>query len=92
MARDDIGRLYRLLMQSAFAFVPRGERRIEEIYVHVRKRYPKLCDDRYLCAENCTGGHDQAEWKHTVRRALSRARHNSIAVGMGSERGLWRFR
>lgn len=92
MAREDVRGLYRSLVEVTFRFVPRGERHVEEVYFHVRKRYPRLCDDRFLCAENCTSGHEQAEWKHAVRKALNRVRRTSTTVSRGAERGFWLFR
>ena len=72
MAREDLKRLYQELLESRFRFMDRGEKHLNEIYENVKAIFPDLCDDSYLCRDNCSKGHDQPEWKHTVRKALGR--------------------
>jgi len=73
MARPIEQQLYKELIDTEFAFIQRGVIEINEIYDVVKVKFDDLCDDNYLCSENCNNGNNnQPEWKHTVRRALSR--------------------
>ena len=93
MAREDIRELYRELVDSEFKFVPRGEQSIEVIYQQVQLRYPHLCDDDYLCVQNCQGAWEHLpEWQHAVRRALDRLKRISGSVLKGNRRGEWILR
>ena len=91
MAREDVAELYRELRNSRFAFLPAGEHQIADVYAAVKKQYPHLCDDTYLCAENCSRGHQQAEWRHTTRKALWSLKSTDGAVQAGHATGYWRF-
>ncbi len=71
MARADLRDLYHQLTTSKFGFVGNGEHSLEDVYRAVKTRFPALCDDGYLCRDNCAHGHDQPEWRHTVRKALN---------------------
>lgn len=70
MARENLKTLYHDLRESRFDFVPRGEHNIRDVYTFVKDRFPELCDDSYLCSENCKSGYNSPEWKHKVRTAL----------------------
>lgn len=91
MARPDVAELYRELRASLFAFMPRGDHHLDDVYAAVKKQYPRLCDDTFLCAENCSRGHQQPEWRHVTRKALWSRKTNSGPIGAGSRRGYWRF-
>jgi hypothetical protein len=78
MARPDITKLYKRLVTTQFDFVPRGEHALDNVYRLVKSKYPRFCDDDYLCSENCLSIHQQPEWKHTVRNAL-----NNLKVAFG---------
>jgi len=92
MARDDIKQLYEELITSEFMFVPRGKQEIGVIYEHVKSRYSHLCDDDYLCAENCQSEHYLPEWQHAVRRALDRLKRVSDSVSKGDRHRVWILR
>ena len=91
MARSELHELYEKLVVSQFSFLPKGEHHIDDIYRSVRSRHTGLCDDSYLCADNCSQGHQQPEWKHTVRKALFRLKSTQEVVLRGKGRGYWRF-
>ncbi|MCG8449774.1 MAG: hypothetical protein MI725_09370 [Pirellulales bacterium] len=91
MARDDLKALYHELRETRFDFVPRGEHNIRDVYTFVQNQFPHLCDDSYLCSENCKSGYNSPEWKHKVRTALWDLRRHTDDVRTGSERGLWIF-
>lgn len=80
--------LYEVLVESEFNFI-KGKKSIDDIYSKVKGTFPMLCDDNLMCSENCRGGHNQPEWKHRVRNALSNLKKNNrIKKG---ERGYWIF-
>jgi hypothetical protein len=87
MARAELKHLYRMLMDARFDFIPAGEISLQEIYKIVKLRYPKLCDDSYLCSMNCKNASmrpygNSPEWNHTVRAVLKKMReHGSVATG-----------
>lgn len=92
MARADVAELYRELRNTEFGFVPRGEHHLHDIYNHVKARYPHLCDDSFLCADNCSRGHQQPEWRHTTRKALWSKKADTGTIRAGKGRGYWQFR
>jgi hypothetical protein len=71
MARQDIKQLYEDLTQTQFTFVPSGVYPLSDVYQRVQAQFPTLCDDTYLCSQNCTNGYNSPEWRHTVRTALN---------------------
>ena len=91
MAREDIAGLGKALTKTNFAFIPRGEHILQDVYRLVRSEYPRLCDDDYSCADNCAGGSRQPEWKHAVRRALDHQKAKGGLVAPGSRKGHWCF-
>lgn len=91
MARPELEELYRILIESRFDFVPAGEVHLRDIYKIVKERSAELCDDSYLCSENCKSGYTSPEWKHTVRTALDQMKKHGQFVSNGSTRGMWLF-
>jgi hypothetical protein len=91
MARKDVAELYGELRRSGFSFVPRGERHMDEVYAAVSRQFPRLCDDSFLCADNCSQGHQQPEWRHATRKALWSLKSTSGSIHAGQGRGFWRF-
>ncbi len=91
MARDEISELYKELIDGRFAFVPRGTADLTLVYGLVQNEYPTLCDDQYLCNENCQSGHNSPEWQHCVRRALDALKRQETRVTKHPERGFWVF-
>lgn len=88
MARADLQRLYERLVHDRFRFMERGEHSLDELYREVKNHYGELCDDSYLCRDNCSRGHAQPEWQHTVRKALDSLKRQGV-VSRGSQRGYW---
>jgi len=80
--------LFNVLVGSEFNFI-KGEKSIEDIYAKVQKKFSTLCDDSFLCSDNCKDGHNQPEWKHHVRNALTSMKARGI-VKKG-KRGYWIF-
>jgi len=91
MARSDIAKLYKRLTTARFNFVPRGEHTLDNVYRLVKTKYPRFCDDKYLCSKNCLSIHQQPEWKHAVRSALNNLKVALRVVSRGAHRGHWRF-
>jgi len=92
MARPTESQLYQELMISEFSFMERGINHIHIIYEAVKKCFPQLCDDNYLCSENCKKGSNQPEWNHTVRGALQQLKSDNGTVRYTGNRGFWEFR
>ena len=91
--RKDVAELQGRLAESDFDFVSDGNRSLNnDIYPKVKEEYPSLCDDDFLCSDTCSGGHDQPEWKHAVRRVLDMLKNNPESrVNKHSDRGVWMF-
>jgi hypothetical protein len=89
MARADLQQLYQGLKSSRVRFLPRGEHDVRAIYRIVKARYPRLCDDRFLCSQNCSRGHEQPEWPHVVRKALQVLKSPRGPVSSGGAWGYW---
>ncbi len=92
MARRDTQELYQQLLITRLKFVSRGKRHIHYVYHRVEAQFPKLCDDNYLCRNNCSSGHNQPEWQHAVRRALDHLKSESGPVSKSDQRGFWIFK
>jgi hypothetical protein len=90
MAKPQIKELAERLVGCRFDFMSKGEHALEDIYRAVKAAYPQLCDDAYLCAENCASGLQQPEWRHAVRGVLTRLKRGGV-VERGERRGRWRF-
>jgi hypothetical protein len=91
MAQSELEQLYRDLMHTRFAFVPRGERRLHEVYSAVQSQYPTLCDNTFLCSTNCRSGHKPPEWQHVVRKALNDLKKRMSNAVVRAQRGSWHF-
>ena len=91
MARTELEELYRVVMDSRFEFVPRGENHLRTVYEIVENRYPELCDNSYLCSTNCKSGVNQPEWKHIVRTVLNEMKKRGEPITTGGSRGVWVF-
>ena len=91
MARDDVAKLYQELIKSGFAFVPEGQHSLQEVYGFVKSEYPQLCDDRFLCSQNCSGGSNSPEWQHVVRKALYELLRLQSPAVYHVRRGIWFF-
>ena len=92
MPRTKLKTLYQNLHGTRFDFVPTGEHHIDEVYRLVKQAYPELCDDSYLCSENCKQGHNRPEWQHRTRAALWDLKKRFDQIDSGSTRGTWEFR
>jgi hypothetical protein len=79
--------LSRLLRESQMDFLGNDEIHITRIYELVKNQYPNLCDDDYLCSENCSNGNNQAQWQHVVRGVLGIFKKKGIA--QSGLRGFW---
>jgi hypothetical protein len=91
VARPELQKLYQQLTATAFGFVARGERSVQEIYGAVKTQFPSLCDDSLLCRENCAHGNNQPEWQHCVRRALQRLKFTTGPLRHGNRPAHWVF-
>lgn len=91
MVRPELKELYQELLGSRFSFIPRGEHHVHDIYSAVRGRFTDLCDDNYLCRENCSQGHNQPEWQHVVRKVLDALKTPDGDVLRKSRRPYWIF-
>jgi hypothetical protein len=93
MARADTQELYQNLVRTELSFVPHGRHHITVIYDCVRSKYPNLCDDSYLCIENCKSGDNQPEWKHKVRWALNvfKKKEKPRHIKKDPQRSFWVF-
>jgi hypothetical protein len=89
MARGDLQQLYQELKSSRFSFLARGEHDVQAIYRAVKARYSALCDDRFVCSQNCSSGHDQPEWQHVVRKALQALKSPTGPISSGGPWGYW---
>ena len=91
MPRPDLQKLYQTLAGNRLSFIRKGEYHLHEIYNAVRQSYQELCDDNYLCSENCSSGHNQPEWNHVVRRVLEELKSADGDVTRSGRHGYWAF-
>ncbi len=89
MAREDIKILYKELVNCKFQFILSGLYELDAIYQSVKTQFPNLCDDHYLCCDNCSNGHNTPEWEHAVRKALDRLKKTTNSIQSGTARGTW---
>lgn len=80
-----------LLRDTELSFLSNDPIHIEDIYQDIQQRYPELCDDNYLCSDNCLSGNNQPEWKHMVRSVINTLRLKGIAERTAN-RGEWLIR
>lgn len=84
--------LYQALMRTRLGFVPAGEQELPEVYKMVQREFPELCNDRYLCRDNCSHGYNSPEWRHTVRSALNILKKEDRGdIRKSDRRGFWLF-
>lgn len=91
MVQQNIRELYQELLDSEFRFMSRGKHRVDGIYRVVKTRYPELCEDDYLCRDNCSQGHNRPEWEHTVRKVLDRLKKSPNSPVSKGETNYWIF-
>jgi hypothetical protein len=91
MPHEKLTNLYHALCETRFGVVPPGQHHIHDVYAFVQNSYSDLCDDSYLCSENCRSGHDRPEWQHRVRAALDYLKRTSSSVRTGDQRQYWHF-
>jgi hypothetical protein len=91
MARWDVSELYHELRADEFSFIPLGRYELCSIYELVKRAYPRLCDDTYICSENCARGNQDPEWHHAVRKALGDLKRKTRRVSNSGARGYWDF-
>ena len=87
--KTQLSELYSKLIKDQFNFMGKGKFHLKKIHSAVKKRYPGLCDDNYLCRECCTSGNVDLEWHHRVRAALGRLKDLGRNVKKGSGHGFW---
>lgn len=92
MARQDTQNLYRELRHTHFGSIPTGLHGIDSIYELVKANHAVLCDDMFLCADNCGSGHKRPEWQHAVRRALQAEKSQAGRVSAGPKKRYWLFK
>jgi hypothetical protein len=88
VARGELKQLYAVLIDTRFGFMGHDEHELAAIYSSVKRRYGELCNDSYLCCENCRSGNRNPEWHHTVRSALNSLRKLGH-VSRGHRRSFW---
>ena len=93
MPRETVARLYSELMTTEMDFMVRGTIHIHEIYDSVKAIYPHLCNDDYLCRDNCPGSKARRpEWEHKIRWALKVLKSTTNKVtNVDTPREFWRF-
>lgn len=83
--------LYSKLVEAQFSFMGKGEFCLQKIYSTVKKKYPNLCDDNFMCDWCCKDGNENdPEWHHRVRTALdSLKKRFKKNVRKGCSRSYW---
>ncbi len=86
--KQEIEALYKKLIESRFAFVGHGERKLSDIYSAVEQKFPALCNKHYRCSESCSKGRSsELRWMHATRTALSNLKVRGWAQKAGH--GIW---
>jgi len=91
MARPTEKLLRNELVNSKFSFLGNGTKKLSEIYELTKLQFGHLCDDKYLCIENCKGGAKNPEWYHVVRGSLNSLKSKNIGISKVTNRGDWLF-
>jgi hypothetical protein len=91
MSKTEISELYQELIKNEFDFVQRRTHSLASIYEIVKTNYPELCDDTFLCLENCSSGNNSPEWQHAVRRALNELKRRKSTEIINNQRGYYMF-
>jgi hypothetical protein len=91
MARPTEQLLRKELVNSKFSFLGNGIIKLSEIYELTKVQFGHLCDDNYLCLENCKGGKNSPEWNHVVRGSLDSLKSRNTGITKGANRGEWLF-
>jgi hypothetical protein len=92
MKRRKLQQLYSCLRDNSFAFLGKGDFHLRDVYAAVKKMYPQLCDDDYMCSESCIKGNPRdPEWHHRVRTILQDLKRAGGSVRNGISRGWWSF-
>ena len=91
MARTTEKLLYNELVNSKFSFLGNGTKKIFEIYEETKLQFGHLCDDKYLCSDNCKSASSKPEWHHVVRGSLNSLKSKNIGISKGTNRGDWLF-
>lgn len=91
MARQDLQMLYQTLRHPPFGFLKPRQYELQDIYSATRRQHPTLCDDKFLCVDNCSSGNEEPEWHHVVRKVLQAEKSTTGRVRKGGSRGLWRI-
>ncbi len=82
--------LYSTLVEIQFAFMGNGEFSLKEIYTAIKKKYPSLCDDGFICCECCASSRDHTpEWQHRIRTALAKLKDLKRNIKKGNRRNYW---
>ena len=68
---DKLEKLYRTLNETELNFITAGDYLLKDILEQVKKKFPELCNDAYLCIQHCLSGNKGPEWEHRVRSILS---------------------
>jgi hypothetical protein len=81
------------LLNAEMACVPAGQQHLtKEIYPVIKRAYPNLCEDSYLCKDAHKNGKEQPEWKHAVRDIQQRlADKEGTRVKRIDQRNMWQF-
>jgi hypothetical protein len=94
VSRQDIAQLYKTLHETEFEFMPRGIFHLHDVYAAVKKKYRHLCNDKFICDENCHTGDPKREWQHATSRALDVLTTRTVKseIVLHARRGYWEFR
>lgn len=87
--RDATKNLSKALNVSNMDFMGTGIYQMQEIYERVKKEYPALCNDNYLCIENCRAGNKSPEWHHVIRGNMQTMKRRGRAISVVT--GTWSF-
>jgi hypothetical protein len=74
---DKLEQLYRTLNETELNFIAAGDYLLKDILDQVKKKFPELCNDTYLCIQHCLSGNKGPEWEHRVRSYLSSKKDRS---------------
>lgn len=87
--RETTKKLSKALNVSNMGFMGTGIYSMQEIYDRVKKEYPALCNDNYLCIESCQAGKKSPEWQHVTRSNMQTMKRRGRAISV--VRGSWSF-
>ncbi len=82
-------KLSKIMLETNMGCMGTGIYSMQEVYEKVKKNYPELCNEQYLCIDNCKSGGKDPEYHHTIRGNMQTMKKRGRVIK--SSKGSWEF-